>query len=220
MSILHRLVHDREIQLFDGSRLIRKDRFDELKSLGMSDAELNSKGIFRIHPAFRIIALAEPPKLDVSNWLTPEVLSIFLFHKVNNLNKSEEIKIISDLYGSIHPAMSFWRPLLRHCRLISCWESHVDCLNTPTKKFPSTISFKRFSCPSFFPSLPRQILESTLKEFDIMLNREKSEEVQVVIDRDHKLLKIGKTFCWDIISVWSEIKAWARINWSIGCFTC
>lgn len=56
-----RLVHDREVQLYDGTRLIKHDSYDQLISNGQTAEELAKNGIFRIHPSFRIVALAEPP---------------------------------------------------------------------------------------------------------------------------------------------------------------
>lgn len=98
ISILHRLIHDREVQMYDGTRLIRHDKYDELLQQGSTEAEMASKGLQRIHPAFRIIALAEPPTVDMaSNWLTPEMLSMFMFHDIRTLSKSEELHIIEKL---------------------------------------------------------------------------------------------------------------------------
>lgn len=55
-----RLIQDRDIQLHDGTRLLRSDRYDRLvKKLGVDI--MNKSKVFRVHPAFRIIALAEPP---------------------------------------------------------------------------------------------------------------------------------------------------------------
>lgn len=54
-------MHDREIQLYDGTRLIRHDSYDKLLSNGRTTDELAKNGIFRIHPSFRIVALAEQP---------------------------------------------------------------------------------------------------------------------------------------------------------------
>lgn len=210
MSILHRLVHDRELNLFDGSRMIRHDKFDELLSLGQTEAQLNSKGIFKIHPAFRIVALAEPPKLDVSNWLTPEVLSIFLFHEVQNLNKTDEVKIITELYGSIHPAMGTILDLAQTLRTRSqkdpILKNFAEALSTRqllriahrlSKYSGGDISIheivQRVFLSKFLPSLPREVLESVLKEFDIVPVKRKSQEVKVVIDKEKNLLRIGQT---------------------------
>ena len=54
----------------------RTGRFDELKcSLGLSSEEMRSQlKLLRVHPAFRIVALAQPPS-DKDRWLTSEVRS-------------------------------------------------------------------------------------------------------------------------------------------------
>lgn len=58
--LFFRLIQDRDLQLHDGTRLLRFDRYDKLiKKLG--EDVMKKSNIFRIHPAFRIIALAEPP---------------------------------------------------------------------------------------------------------------------------------------------------------------
>lgn len=61
IAILHRLVHDREVQLYDGTRLVRHDKYDDMLAEGYTGEQLAAKGLQRIHPAFRIVALAEPP---------------------------------------------------------------------------------------------------------------------------------------------------------------
>ncbi|KAI8437077.1 hypothetical protein MSG28_010437 [Choristoneura fumiferana] len=102
LAVLHRLVHDRELQLHDGKRLLRHDRYDELVVSGHSERELQASGVLRIHPAFRIVALAEPPTIGRGpHWLSPEILSLFIFHEMRNLSKNEEIFIINTLYGDI-----------------------------------------------------------------------------------------------------------------------
>jgi von Willebrand factor A domain-containing protein 8 len=58
----------------------------------------DERKIFRIKENFRIIALAEPPNLTGSGkgqWLTPEVLSMFLFHSMRPLSQEEEIAVLS-----------------------------------------------------------------------------------------------------------------------------
>lgn len=60
MCFVFRLVQDRDLQLYDGTRLLRSDRYDKLANkLGID--VMNKSNIIRIHPAFRIMALAEPP---------------------------------------------------------------------------------------------------------------------------------------------------------------
>lgn len=95
--LFRRLVHDRELQLHDAKRLIRADRYDELKKkYNRSDEEMCNRGVLRIDPAFRLIALAEPPIINSSSgqWLNSELLSLFLFHEMRPLDKHEEIHII------------------------------------------------------------------------------------------------------------------------------
>ncbi len=61
-SDLDRLIHDRELSLFDGTRLLRHDRYEEIKAKnGYNDEEMLHRGIRPIHPSFRIVALSEPP---------------------------------------------------------------------------------------------------------------------------------------------------------------
>ena len=57
---------------------------------------MRDRGILRIHPAFRLIALAEPPIVNSSSgqWLNSELLSLFLFHEMRPFDKREEIHII------------------------------------------------------------------------------------------------------------------------------
>lgn len=90
-------MHDREIQLHDGKRLISADRYKFIKDqFGLTADQLSSKGVLQIHPEFRIVAIGEPPTLQTgANWLSPEVLSLFLFHEAKPLNKHEEMHVIT-----------------------------------------------------------------------------------------------------------------------------
>lgn len=106
LAVLHRLVHDREIQLHDGTRLLRHDRYQEVVASGLSGQDLKDSGVMSIHPCFRIVALAEPPTFDRGQiWLSPEILSLFIFHEMRNLSKTEEIYIINNLYGELSQPM-------------------------------------------------------------------------------------------------------------------
>jgi hypothetical protein len=100
LAVLHRLVHDRELQLYDGTRLLRSDRYDEAKRLcGLTDQQMEEEQkTIRIKENFRIIALAEPPQLGGSGkgqWLTPEILSMFLFHSMRPLSQEEELTVLT-----------------------------------------------------------------------------------------------------------------------------
>lgn len=116
ISVLHRLVHDREMQLYDGRRLVNHEIYDELLKSGMTAEQLEDKGLLRIHPSFRIVALADPPVVDKgNNWLTPEMLSLFMFHDVRNLSKAEECQIIKELVRNKN-----WKELIGRRQLNLC----------------------------------------------------------------------------------------------------
>lgn len=57
---------------------------------------MRESGVYRIHPSFRLIALAGKPVINSSTgqWLNSELLSMFLFHEMRPLAKEEEIHII------------------------------------------------------------------------------------------------------------------------------
>jgi hypothetical protein len=101
LLLFHRLVHDRELQLHDGSRLLRWDRYDALKTKhGYTDHDLNSiHKIFRIDPKFYMIASATPPKSGAgkakTKWLTPEMLSLFFYHQLPEMTLEEEMDVIA-----------------------------------------------------------------------------------------------------------------------------
>jgi len=80
LGVLYQLIHDRELQLFDGSRLVSPDRFAALQDT-MSEQELAAARIQPVHPAFRVLALGTPPTPQ-NPWLTAELLGLFAFHGV------------------------------------------------------------------------------------------------------------------------------------------
>lgn len=56
------------------------------------------RNVFPIHPSFRIVALSEPPSsTNQQNWLSSEVLTMFLFHTMEGLTKFDEQNIINKL---------------------------------------------------------------------------------------------------------------------------
>ena len=73
VSVLLRLVQDRELTAFDGTRFVSPQRWQQMRrGLGLSDAQLRERGVVRVHPSFRILALAAPPAVG-SRWLANEV---------------------------------------------------------------------------------------------------------------------------------------------------
>ncbi|XP_044221449.1 von Willebrand factor A domain-containing protein 8 [Thunnus albacares] len=111
LAVLSRLLHDRELDLYDGTRLLRWDRYQTLKEqLQFSDEQLQERSIFPVHPSFRVLALAEPPVVGANTsssnsrgqqWLGPELLTMFLYHSVTPLAKAEEIGLIQGLTPNV-----------------------------------------------------------------------------------------------------------------------
>ncbi|CAG9772643.1 unnamed protein product [Ceutorhynchus assimilis] len=104
LSVLHRLVHDRELQLYDGKRLVSQDRYNFLiETLKITTEDLTKSGIYPIHPDFRIVTVGEPPnpQSKEGNWISPEMLSLFVFHDLRTLSKSEEMHVITSKFGPI-----------------------------------------------------------------------------------------------------------------------
>ena len=118
MSI-RRLIQNREIDLFDGSKLLHHERYDELIQ---SDTKSLQSKVMRVHPSFRIIATAEPPtaksalketeNLEVgadgkvakaapppaiknNEWLNSEVLNLFMYHVIEPLSLRHEHEILN-----------------------------------------------------------------------------------------------------------------------------
>nr|XP_039272426.1 von Willebrand factor A domain-containing protein 8-like isoform X1 [Styela clava] len=120
LSVLQRLVHDRELTLHDGTRLTQHDKYDDMKNtLELTENEMRESGVLRIHPSFRIIALAEPPKAGSPNqqWLNPEMLTLFLYHKMPPLSTTHEMEIIQEMVpGAANMQMSGLLELCHHLR--------------------------------------------------------------------------------------------------------
>lgn len=105
LAVLQRLVHDREVTLHDGTRLLRHDKYDDFKAkLDITDQDMYQKGVYRIHPSFRIIALAEPPKAGstTQQWLNPELMTLFLYHHMKPLSMQQELEIIQNLVPTLN----------------------------------------------------------------------------------------------------------------------
>ncbi|XP_077200195.1 von Willebrand factor A domain-containing protein 8 [Paroedura picta] len=108
LAVLQRLIHDREITLYDGTILLREDRYEKLKEeLQLSDEDIGQRSVFPIHPSFRIMALAEPPVVGsaTQQWLVPELLTLFLFHYMKPLSKSEERRVINEKVSTVPSAV-------------------------------------------------------------------------------------------------------------------
>uniref|UniRef100_A0A6B2E9N1 von Willebrand factor A domain-containing protein 8 n=1 Tax=Phlebotomus kandelakii TaxID=1109342 RepID=A0A6B2E9N1_9DIPT len=221
VSILHRLVHDRELQLYDGRRLIGHERFDDLLAMGATSESLEAKGVLRIHPSFRIVALAEPPVLDTgANWLTPEMLSLFVYHEVRNLSQKEEIHLINSLYGEIGPSLEkilnlaqflrdakdpimkslagtlSTRQLLRIAHRMSVYPPEKVGIFAKPVEHPLNSAYEtiqRTFLAKFLPALPRATLENVLERFKIHPRMNVESGLESGIKVGDGRVKIGKT---------------------------
>ena len=108
IASLGRLVHDRELTLPSGDRLLSKARFQTLMTARRcTSAELTSRGIYPIHPSFRIIAITRQPNVKSlvpgSSWLTAETCALFHFVYVREFSKDEELAVIKALCSHASP---------------------------------------------------------------------------------------------------------------------
>ncbi|XP_076231251.1 von Willebrand factor A domain-containing protein c12.2 [Calliopsis andreniformis] len=184
LAILHRLVHDRELQLHDGKRLTSADRYDEIKKeCNKSDADMEASGILRIDPSFRIIALAESPMINNSSgqWLNSELLSLFLFHEMRPLSKSEELHIIRSKYGEPSEMLLNILDLAHLLRSSSdpTLQSLAGSLSTRQilriaermhkfKTEDAYVAVHRACLARFLPVLAKQALEDSCKRMNII----------------------------------------------------
>lgn len=187
LAVLHRLIHERELQLYDGTRLLGGQRYEEAKKL-QTDQEMEAKKILKIQDNFRIVALAEPPSSSgKGQWLNTEVLSMFMFHEMRPLSSLEELHVVQSLTGQdkIPPALSSIMHLtekLRQSEDVSL-STIANSLSTRQlvriarrlKRFPSEDIHElvhKACLARFLPALPREALETMLKDMSI----EKSED--------------------------------------------
>ncbi|XP_075230942.1 von Willebrand factor A domain-containing protein c12.2 [Lycorma delicatula] len=175
LSILHRLVHDRELQLYDGRRLIRYDRYDELVA-ELGEQKVIESGLLRIHPAFRIVALAEPSGGTESQWINPELLSLFFYHELRSLTAEEEIFIIENQQGRLSTTVRSILGIAQQLRTSDdpTMRALASSLSTRQllriarrdKQFPSNDPYNLLQqavLAKFLPPLARQTLETVLQ---------------------------------------------------------
>ena len=109
LAVLQRLIHDREVQLYDGTRLVAQEKYDLImKENNWSVEDMKDRGVLPIHPAFRLVALAEPPVIGQAKgqWMTAEILSMFMFHDMRPLSQIEENQVVTQVAGDGGQVMS------------------------------------------------------------------------------------------------------------------
>uniref|UniRef100_A0A8C7Y2G5 von Willebrand factor A domain-containing protein 8 n=1 Tax=Oryzias sinensis TaxID=183150 RepID=A0A8C7Y2G5_9TELE len=199
LSVLSRLLQDRELDLYDGTRLLRWDRYQTLKDqLQLSDQQLQKRSIFPIHPSFRVLALAEPPVVGGSTssdssrgqqWLGSELLTLFLYHSVTPLAKAEEMDLILGLTPNVpkeaaEQLLNFTHSLRRGndptAKSLASSFSTRQLLRICRRlsQYPEeniTHSIHKACLSRFLPSLARATLEKTLKNCSMKASLEDAE---------------------------------------------
>uniref|UniRef100_V5I964 von Willebrand factor A domain-containing protein 8 n=1 Tax=Anoplophora glabripennis TaxID=217634 RepID=V5I964_ANOGL len=209
LTVLHRLIHNRELQLYDGKRLLSSERYNFLQeNLKLSTEQLNESGILKIHPDFKIVAIGEPPNTQTAtgSWITPELLSFFVFHEMRTLSKNEEMHIISSKFGPIS------KPLYKLIELAHILRTSQDIslknlaghLSTRQllrvaarlKHFPIDNPYdtiQEIFMMKFLPSLTRQVLEKTIRNIGISPNKKKAHIAKVKCEINDNILTIGNS---------------------------
>ncbi|CAH0553600.1 unnamed protein product [Brassicogethes aeneus] len=210
LSVLHRLVHDRELQLHDGKRLMGSAQYNALqKEMGLSRMELTERGILEISPDFRMVAIGEPPSAQsvTGNWMSPEVLSLFVFHEMRMLSKQEEMNIITSLHGpmskNLHKIIDLAHILRNHPdATLRNLAGHLSTrqllrISNRMKHFKIDNIYETMQetfMMQFLPSLTRQALEKTIAKLNIvpdLTDRNKMVKCEV----KDGVLTIGKSSC-------------------------
>uniref|UniRef100_A0A182JSU2 von Willebrand factor A domain-containing protein 8 n=1 Tax=Anopheles christyi TaxID=43041 RepID=A0A182JSU2_9DIPT len=223
LGILHRLVHDRELQLYDGRRLLSHERYDRLQA-AQPDLDLGTKGMLRIHPGFRIIALAEPAQSvgtssganvpsrvgPAGAWISAETLSLFLFHEVRGLSEREERHVLDTLYGPISETMEQILRVAHHLRTSNDPVQQTLAGNLSTRQLlriarrlhqygedrdAADILHATF-LSKFMPSLPRNVLESAMRRYLPNYTggiTSEAEKAPIKVERTDEVVRIGRT---------------------------
>ncbi|CAG0920479.1 unnamed protein product [Notodromas monacha] len=197
LNVIHRLVHERELQLQDGRRILRHDVYDRRKQeYSWSDEAMASKGLLRSHPSFRMIAVSEtcggPGGKTKSSidWLNSEILSMFLFHEFPDLSFKEKMDIIWSLGAKPDDSLG------KICKLSESLNRSQD----PVKRsLGSSLSFRqllraarvlqshpdtnpvdlvhRACLHKFLPAVAREVLDSEMLELGLISDAKQEKEI-------------------------------------------
>ena len=88
LAVLQSLLTDGAATLYDGSVFLPAAEFDALcDRQHLTPPQLALRGVFRVHPSFRVIATARPPTREFGKkfWLTPEVAGLFDVHCMGSM---------------------------------------------------------------------------------------------------------------------------------------
>ena len=208
LAVLQRLIHDREVQLYDGTRLLARDKYDLLLAEhGWTAEEMAARGVLPIHPAFRLVALAEPPTVGQAKgqWMTAEILSMFLFHDMRSLSQAEETQVVTSVAGSCGQVMADIMTVTHKLRSSEDASLRSVATNLSTRqllrlarrlnKYPDETAsnlINKACLGRFLPALAKDSLDKMLERLGI----EKTVPVldpDISCSVDDKVLTIGRT---------------------------
>ncbi|KAJ3366076.1 hypothetical protein HDU91_002000 [Kappamyces sp. JEL0680] len=207
---LSSMLVDRNITLPDNSRLVSHVQYDAIKTdFGLDDAQMTKEGIFRVHPAFRVVATATTEKKKSSNsidWFTEEIGSMFSFIQVAEMSLEEERSILTELSNCPQDKMEQILQFSNKFRRLTLKKSetshdHVlsNAISLSTRQLLRIC--KRASFPDsdlyhlirgtllapFLPQLARAALDELLAECNIVSSKHKS----AVIATDGDSVRFG-----------------------------
>ncbi|KAH9247158.1 hypothetical protein BASA81_015242 [Batrachochytrium salamandrivorans] len=198
ISSIQRLAIDREISLPDGRTLIGLTRFRSLmKKHGYTFKDLVERQILPIHPSFRIIAVARPT-ISVSergSWMSPELVSMFLFVPMRSLTQHEESHVIQSLYPhvpneTIHQLCVLATKLrseqddILKMMSASCSTRHLLRIARHLTRFPKDSIYEiilQENLFRFLPSIAKEALEKFLGDNGIQSTRDVHETVNCTV---------------------------------------
>ena len=208
LAVLQRLIHDRELQLYDGTRLMEQSKYELIKEEnGWSSSEMEERGVLPIHPAFRMIALAEPPTVGQAKgqWLTPEILSMFTFHEMRPLKQSEESQVLTTVTGASGEAMEDILRITHRLRTSEDGALRSIATNLSTRqllrlarrlemyKEENAYDLINKACLArFLPTLAKESLEKMMEKLGVEKTRQTLDE-NIKCTVENNMLTIGNT---------------------------
>eukprot|EP00929_Paragymnodinium_shiwhaense_P083487 TRINITY_DN44522_c0_g1_i1.p1 TRINITY_DN44522_c0_g1~~TRINITY_DN44522_c0_g1_i1.p1 ORF type:complete len:1645 (-),score=457.04 TRINITY_DN44522_c0_g1_i1:566-5500(-) len=91
LASIRSLLFDRDLWLPDGTHLVSSERFEYMKAKGVSSRRLR-----QVAASFRVLALGAPAvsRKPSDQWLTAEVLPLFSWHCLPELQHDDELRIL------------------------------------------------------------------------------------------------------------------------------
>eukprot|EP00045_Choanoeca_perplexa_P012171 m.131630 g.131630 ORF g.131630 m.131630 type:complete len:1706 (-) comp15913_c0_seq3:46-5163(-) len=97
LTALQQLMHDRELQLPDGSRLLGEAQVDHVVAeANMTTEALSARGVRKIGSGFRVVAMGEPLSAEGKPWVSEEIASLFAWYDVNPLSVEAERHLLAN----------------------------------------------------------------------------------------------------------------------------